>query len=73
MTIEDESGVANLIFRPKVYERLRAAVRHATLVLVTGKVERRDGVVHVLVKSARDLGVLLSGDAAMTARSRDGR
>jgi error-prone DNA polymerase len=74
MTIEDESGAANLIFRPKVYERLRPTVRHATLVLVAGKVERREGVVHVLVRDARDLsGDLSSGDSAVPVHSRDYR
>ncbi|MEY3143022.1 MAG: hypothetical protein RLY21_1515 [Planctomycetota bacterium] len=74
MTIEDESGTANLIFRPKVYERVRAAVRHATLVLVGGKVERRDGVVHVLVRDASDLSAqLVSGTASIPVQSRDYR
>jgi error-prone DNA polymerase len=74
MTIEDESGTANLIFRPKVYERVRAAVRHATLVLVDGKVERRDGVVHVLVRDASDLSAqLVSGTTALPVQSRDYR
>ncbi|MEY5060724.1 MAG: Error-prone polymerase, partial [Planctomycetota bacterium] len=50
MTLEDETGVANLIFRPKVYERFRARVRDAPMLCVRGKVERRDGVVHVLVR-----------------------
>ncbi|MFN9126780.1 MAG: OB-fold nucleic acid binding domain-containing protein [bacterium] len=74
MTIEDESGTANLIFRPKVYARVRLAVRSATLVIVSGKIERRDGVVHVLVDGARDLSAqLVSGDAAMPVQSRDYR
>ncbi len=59
MTIEDETGIANLIFRPKVYERLRPAVRHAVAVCVRGKVERRDGVTHMLVSQGRDIGASL--------------
>ena len=55
MTIEDESGSANLIFRPKTYARLRAEVRDASLLVVRGTVERRDGVVHLLVQGARNL------------------
>jgi error-prone DNA polymerase len=74
MTIEDESGAANLIFRPKVYERARLAVRSASLVIVSGKVERRDGVVHVLVDGACDLSAqLASGNAAVPVHSRDFR
>jgi len=72
MTIEDESGIANLIYRPKVYERVRAAVRHSVAVRVEGQVERRHGVVHVLVRSARSLDKLLGQEGgAMTSQSRD--
>ena len=73
MTIEDETGVANLIFRPKVYERLRSQVRHAVAICVRGKVERRDGVTHLLVANARDVTASLAGQhgAAAVASSRD--
>ena len=74
MTIEDETGVANLVFRPKVYARLRVQVRHAVAICVRGKVERRDGVVHLLVANARDITAALAqkGDA-VAAQSRDFR
>jgi len=55
MTIEDESGVANLVVRPRVYERLRTSLRHSAAVCVRGRVERRHGVVHLLVGAARDI------------------
>jgi error-prone DNA polymerase len=72
MTIEDETGVANLILRPQVYARLRQQVRHAVAICVRGKVERRDGVVHVLVSNARDIGAALTrGSDAVSAQSRD--
>ena len=74
MTIEDESGIANLIFRPKVYERLRPSVRSAVLLAVGGKVERRDGVVHILVHSAQDLSDRLATETtSIAAQSRDYR
>lgn len=49
ITIEDETGIANLIVRPRVYERCRAAARHSGFILVRGKVERARSVVHVQV------------------------
>ena len=67
MTIEDESGVANLIFRPKVYEHLRTQVRHATAICARGKVERRDGVVHVLVTTARNITHALAAEGETAA------
>ncbi|MEO0653083.1 MAG: OB-fold nucleic acid binding domain-containing protein, partial [Planctomycetota bacterium] len=48
MTLEDETGVANLIVRPAIFERFRLAARHATVLLVRGAVERAGSVIHVM-------------------------
>jgi error-prone DNA polymerase len=42
ITLEDEVGVANLIFYSRVFEAYRSAAQHAPLLLVSGKVERHD-------------------------------
>ncbi|MEM7227481.1 MAG: error-prone DNA polymerase [Planctomycetota bacterium] len=55
MTIEDESGAANLIIRPEVFERFRPAARHGVVILVRGRVERANNVVHVMAKQIHDL------------------
>ncbi len=55
VTIEDETGSANLIVRPKVYDRFRAALRHSVVLLVAGRVERAGEVVHVQVTRAASL------------------
>jgi error-prone DNA polymerase len=55
MTIEDETGVANLILRPAVFERCRAAARHSVFVIAHGRVERSGAVVHVQVARVRRL------------------
>ena len=49
MLLEDERGTVNLIVPPAVYERHRAVVRAAPLVRARGRLERREGVVNVLV------------------------
>ena len=72
VTLEDETGIANLIVRKRVYERFRKIARMSVVLLARGKVERRHGVVHVLVGSLRDVGELLTqkgGD--IENRSRD--
>ena len=51
MTIEDETGTANLILRPGIYDRFRRAARHATALLARGRVDRNGQVVHVVVTS----------------------
>jgi error-prone DNA polymerase len=69
-TIEDETGVANLIVRPKVYERFRAAARHSEVITATGTVERQGLVVHVMVQRIRAIRI---GDEAVRLSSRDFR
>ncbi|MHC4414876.1 MAG: OB-fold nucleic acid binding domain-containing protein [Planctomycetota bacterium] len=68
MTLEDETGTANLIVRPHIYERHRAAARHGVVVLARGRLERQGEVVHILVDSIENADWAL---AELTARSRD--
>ena len=49
MLLEDEHGTINLIVPPPVYERFRLAVRAEPLLLATGRLERREGTMNVLV------------------------
>lgn len=59
-TIEDETGVANLIISPKVFDRDRPAARHASFAGAEGRVERQGTVVHVHVWRMVDLTELLN-------------
>jgi error-prone DNA polymerase len=56
MTLEDETGIANLIIRPGVYTRYRKAARHGVCLIAHGQVERQGEVVHVMVRRVEDLG-----------------
>ena len=67
MTLEDESGVANLIVRPKVYERDRAAGRHSVVLHARGRVEREGSVVHIMVESMKSLDTMM-GELRMKSR-----
>jgi error-prone DNA polymerase len=49
MLLEDEVGVINLVVPPPAYERCRLAVRTASFVQAQGKLERREGVINVVV------------------------
>ncbi len=55
MLFEDERGVVNLIVPPPVYERHRALVRAAPLLRARGRLERREGIVNVLVAEVAPL------------------
>ncbi|WP_181701604.1 error-prone DNA polymerase [Chthonobacter albigriseus] len=60
MTIEDETGVANLIVWPKVFERLRGTVIGARFVRARGRLQREAGVIHVVVEEMADETAMLS-------------
>ena len=55
MLLEDERGTVNLIVPPSVYERHRAVVRASPLARARGRLERREGVVNVLVSAIDEL------------------
>ncbi|HEX8915304.1 MAG TPA: PHP domain-containing protein [Humisphaera sp.] len=69
-TLEDETGIANLIVRPAVYDKYKQAAKHGTLVEAQGIVERQGDVIHVMVKKMEDLTYLVEG---LSNRSRDFR
>jgi error-prone DNA polymerase len=67
-TLEDETGIANLIIRPNIYDRYRRAARHSTLVQADGYMERQDKVIHVMAMRMTDLSHLIQ---ETQVRSRD--
>jgi error-prone DNA polymerase len=54
MTIEDETGVANSVIWPKVLERERKVVMGARLVVVHGRVQRHEDIIHVVAERLED-------------------
>ena len=59
MTLEDETGVANIIVWPKIFERLRAIVLGARFVAVTGKLQSEQGVIHIVAERMNNLTSML--------------
>jgi error-prone DNA polymerase len=54
-TLEDEAGVANLVIMPPVFEAFRKPLLAARLLGASGRVERRDAVIHLKVYRLYDL------------------
>ena len=54
MTIEDETGVANSVIWPKVLERMRKVVMGARLVVVHGRIQRHEDIIHVVAERLED-------------------
>ncbi|HTZ68627.1 MAG TPA: error-prone DNA polymerase, partial [Roseiarcus sp.] len=59
ITLEDETGVANVIVWPKVFERLRTIVLGARFIAVTGKLQSEQGVIHIVAERMNDLTSML--------------
>ena len=55
ITIEDETGVANLILWPDRFERQRRLVLSAGMIACHGRVQREDEVIHVVTDRLEDL------------------
>jgi error-prone DNA polymerase len=55
MLIEDERGAVNLVVPPPVYDRYRPLVRAATMLRASGRLERREGVINVVVSAVAPL------------------
>ncbi len=58
-TIEDETGVANIIVWPKTFEKYRTIVLGSRCVSVYGKLQSEDGVIHIVADRLRDLTPLM--------------
>jgi error-prone DNA polymerase len=48
LTVEDETGAANVVVRPNVWEAAAAPARRAAVLVVHGRIQRRGPVVHVV-------------------------
>ncbi len=59
MTIEDETGIVNVIVWPKVMERFRKVVMTSRLLRVRGKVQRTEDILHLVAEELEDLSPLL--------------
>lgn len=60
LTLEDETGVSNVVVWPKVYERFRRIVMGGRLLQVTGYLQREGIVVHLIAQDIQDLSYRLS-------------
>ena len=59
-TLEDESGIANIIVWPKIFERYRGIVLGARLLKATGRLQSEQGVIHVIAERLEDYSPLLT-------------
>lgn len=66
ISMEDETGIANVIVTPDLYDRERLIVTRSKFLAVEGKLQNQDGVVHVKATHLRELS-----DRSLELRSHD--
>jgi error-prone DNA polymerase len=57
LSIEDETGISNVIISPQLYERDRVIVSTARFVLIEGKLQNQDSVIHVRAQQVKSLNL----------------
>ena len=60
ITLEDESGVANLVVWPTVFEKNRRTILSAGMIAVYGRVQREGEVVHLVAQRLTNLSAELA-------------
>ncbi|MBN9887404.1 error-prone DNA polymerase [Salipiger abyssi] len=60
LTLEDETGVSNVVVWPKVYARYRRVVMGGRLLRVRGHLQREGIVVHLIAERIEDMSARLS-------------
>jgi error-prone DNA polymerase len=70
VTLEDETGTANLVVKQKTWDRFDQIARRASAMIAHGKLERKNDVIHVVVHRLEDMSDRL---ASIGHRSRDFR
>jgi error-prone DNA polymerase len=68
MTLEDETGMANLVVWPKLFEKQRALVRGQALIMVQGRLQRESDAASILAERFEALPL-----GAIKSKSRDFR
>ena len=61
ITIEDETGPANIVVWSKLFERRRRIVLGSSMMAINGKIQREGDVVHLVAQQVFDLSSDLSG------------
>ena len=61
ITLEDETGVANLVVFKNLFETYRKEILQSKLLMAEGSLQKEGAVIHVIVKKCFDLTPLLRG------------
>jgi error-prone DNA polymerase len=67
-SLEDETGIANLVVRANIWERYRVVTRASPAWIAQGVLERKEGVIHIVMDRVEDLSKRL-GEVRTASRN----
>jgi error-prone DNA polymerase len=76
ITLEDETGITNIVVWPKTFEQFRPIIMGGRLLLVKGRIQRAEGVTHLvadeIIDRTGDLALLSDDGVRLSASPGDG-
>ncbi|WP_163378935.1 error-prone DNA polymerase [Cyclobacterium sp. SYSU L10401] len=73
ITVEDETGFANLVVWAKTFEKYRSVILQSKLLMVSGKLQIEGEVIHVVVRACHNLNKLLQPSSVEQNRRSTGK
>ncbi|MBL8819018.1 MAG: error-prone DNA polymerase [Planctomyces sp.] len=70
VTLEDETGIANLVIYPSIWQKFRKVARFASVLMATGRLQREGDIIHVVCDRLDDVSEMLN---RLPTQSRDFR
>ena len=64
LTMEDETGVANIIITPQLFDKYRLIITDEPFLLISGKLQNQDNVISVKAKAIRALSFQVAAVAS---------
>ena len=57
LSLEDETGIANVIITPDLFERERVLITRNRFLVITGPLQNQDGVIHIRAQRIRPIEI----------------
>jgi len=64
LTMEDETGISNVIITPDIFDRNRSVLTNQPLLLIEGPLQNQDNVIHVRARRIQPLSYAMTAAAS---------
>lgn len=64
LSMEDETGIANIIVTPDIFDRNRSVLINQPLLLIEGPLQNQDNVIHVRARRIESLSYAIAAEAS---------